>query len=202
MRSSCASSPPLVLDRVQKEKIFSLRFLQQYKYFEEITELHHLFLQMAARQKRLHVLVQDLARDLRMRSDSTVAASSSRYMRDQFPFLGVRSPIRRQVQKAVFAKHALKDDQELAAVLKQLWKMKEREFQYAAIDLADKHQHLYTQGRTPPYTLSSALAHNSQAQSSLCLHRHVRHVRVHGEEQVLVGRTSYPLACLCTQLCG
>jgi 3-methyladenine DNA glycosylase AlkD len=154
---------------------------------------------MAARQKRLHVLVQDLARDLRMRSDSTVAASSSRYMRDQFPFLGVRSPIRRQVQKAVFAKHALKDDQELAAVLKQLWKMKEREFQYAAIDLADKHQHLYTQGRThaTPCPLPLHLT-----QSSLCVCTDMFttfEYMVRNKSWWDVRRT---LACLCTQLCG
>ncbi len=101
---------------------------------------------MAARQKRLHVLVKDLSRDFRLQADAKVAAGYSAYMRNQFPFLGLRSPVRRQLQKGVFAKHGLEDGQELTTVLKQLWKMEEREYQMAAIDLAVKYQKLWTQG--------------------------------------------------------
>jgi 3-methyladenine DNA glycosylase AlkD len=101
---------------------------------------------MAARQKRLHVLVKDLSRDFRLQADAKVAAGYSAYMRNQFPFLGLRAPVRRQVQKGVFAKHGLEDGQELTTVLKQLWKMEEREYQMAAIDLAVKYKKLWTQG--------------------------------------------------------
>ena len=101
---------------------------------------------MAARQKGLHVLVKDLSRDFRLQADAKVAAGYSAYMRNQFPFLGLRAPVRRQLQKGVFAKHGLEDGQELTTVLKQLWKLEEREYQMAAIDLAVKYQKLWTQG--------------------------------------------------------
>ena len=101
---------------------------------------------MAARQKRLHVLVKDLSRDFRLQAGAQVAAGYSAYMRNQFPFLGLRSPVRRQLLTGVFAKHGLEDGQALTTVLKQLWKMEEREYQMAAIDLAVKYQKLWTQG--------------------------------------------------------
>lgn len=62
------------------------------------------------------------------------AVTMSAYMRDQFPFLGIPSPIRKKLLKTVFLETgSLKkpiDDN----LLLELWAMPEREYQYAACD--------------------------------------------------------------------
>ena len=56
------------------------------------------------------------------------------YMRHLFPFLGISSPARRSLQAKSLAplKRWKPSEDELGALLKQLWNREERDFQYAA----------------------------------------------------------------------
>ena len=54
------------------------------------------------------------------------------YMRDQFPFLGIRSPERRRIAKPLLRE--LTDEDELAAFATAAWELPEREYQYVAAD--------------------------------------------------------------------
>jgi 3-methyladenine DNA glycosylase AlkD len=63
------------------------------------------------------------------------AAAMERYMRGQFPFLGISSPSRRQLQREALEGLPQPDEAELREIAVRLWALSEREFQYAAIDL-------------------------------------------------------------------
>lgn len=72
-------------------------------------------------------------------ADRTRASGAAAYMRGQFPFLGLRTPVRRRL-----AKHALRDllpptQGQLAAVARSLWREPEREFQHTGADYLRAH---------------------------------------------------------------
>jgi 3-methyladenine DNA glycosylase AlkD len=61
-----------------------------------------------------------------------------KYMRDRFPFLGIKSPERRALQRAAaIAKPPASGA--LLALAQRLWSLEEREYQYAACDLLSRH---------------------------------------------------------------
>lgn len=62
------------------------------------------------------------------------------YMRNQFDFLGLDSSLRRRLARP-FSK-ALPPD-ELQAAIARLWELPEREFQYCAMELAEKSRKLW-----------------------------------------------------------
>ncbi|QWU13567.1 3-methyladenine DNA glycosylase AlkD [Paenibacillus sophorae] len=72
-----------------------------------------------------------LARELEELRDPDAAAAMSAYQRNQFPFLGVRTPLRRQVLKSFLAAHQPKKEW-----IPLLWEMPEREYQYCGVDIA------------------------------------------------------------------
>ncbi len=67
-------------------------------------------------------------------ADPAAAAPMAKYMRDQFPFLGIGTRPRRALQRTVFAGRR-PDHDELLATATALWERPEREYQYAACDL-------------------------------------------------------------------
>lgn len=65
------------------------------------------------------------------------AAAMSAYLRDQFPFLGIPTPARRAALKPLLKVDF--DQNRLLTVADQLWRLPEREYCYAAIDLLARH---------------------------------------------------------------
>ena len=83
--------------------------------------------QLAAQIQQTLAALADPARAVAMRA----------YLREQFPFLGIPTPARRAALKPL-----LKVDFEqkrLLTVADQLWRLPEREYRYAAIDLLARH---------------------------------------------------------------
>ncbi|HRQ37806.1 MAG TPA: DNA alkylation repair protein [Chloroflexota bacterium] len=66
------------------------------------------------------------------------AAPMSRYMRDQFPFLGIKTPARRALLKEFIAANGLPHPGDLEAILHELWALPEREYQYSALTFLDR----------------------------------------------------------------
>lgn len=66
------------------------------------------------------------------------SAAMARYMRDQFPFLGIASPMRKALSRDFFKTHGYPPYHSVIAVVEQLWQMPEREYQYTALDMLDK----------------------------------------------------------------
>jgi 3-methyladenine DNA glycosylase AlkD len=63
------------------------------------------------------------------------AGPMKKYMRDQFEYLGIKTPESIALQKEFYAKNGLPDTDELDPILRDLWALPQREFQYVAVGL-------------------------------------------------------------------
>lgn len=80
----------------------------------------------------------ELEKLLRDHSDKENAAAMAAYMRDQFSFLGIKSPERVALTKQFLKERGTPAGEELDAVVRALWRLPEREFQYTAMLLLEK----------------------------------------------------------------
>ena len=71
--------------------------------------------------------------------DRKRAIGAQAYMKDIAPFIGVATPERRAAVKKIAKSMRVPTSDELGATARKLWKLEEREFQYAANDLIDIH---------------------------------------------------------------
>lgn len=82
-------------------------------------------------------LVNKLAQEFRKNADHKKSQPMKKYMRDQFEFFGLSSPMRRSVGKELL-QQKLNSEKTREFVL-LLWAKPEREFQYFAVDYLEKH---------------------------------------------------------------
>ena len=81
----------------------------------------------------------------REHADEENAGPMRAYMREQFPFLGIRSPLRRQLIRQFLADYKLPGGEELLVEVDAVFNLPEREFQYAAMAMLEKQvKHLKT----------------------------------------------------------
>lgn len=60
------------------------------------------------------------------------------YMRNQFEFIGIRSPERKLLQREIYNQYGRPQKDDALFITEELWKLKEREFQYFAMDILDR----------------------------------------------------------------
>ncbi|MCZ4409808.1 DNA alkylation repair protein [Cryomorphaceae bacterium 1068] len=82
--------------------------------------------------------IQRLEEAFSSASNREIARGQAAYMRDQFLFLGLKSNARKEILKPFLRKDKPHKD-DLAQVVKALWRKPEREYQYAAQELAAKY---------------------------------------------------------------
>jgi 3-methyladenine DNA glycosylase AlkD len=85
----------------------------------------------------MHASTASLQRLLQTNADPKLAGPMARYMRNQFPYLGIRTPERRILFRQ-FASSDLPSVCDTDRVVRELWLLPEREYQYAAIELVEK----------------------------------------------------------------
>jgi 3-methyladenine DNA glycosylase AlkD len=85
------------------------------------------------------VLVDRLARAFDQARDPVRAVGAAAYMRDQFPFLGLTSAVRRAQARAALASLPPPAESELRDVALACWARDEREFQQFACDYLTRH---------------------------------------------------------------
>lgn len=68
------------------------------------------------------------------------AGPMKKYMRDQFDYLGIKSPQFKELMKEFLAANGLPPVKELDVVLRDLWALPQREFQYAATSLLGRSE--------------------------------------------------------------
>jgi len=73
-------------------------------------------------------------------ADPVQAAPMKKYMRDQFEYLGIKTPENTALQKAFYKAHGLPGLSELDEILRDLWSLPEREFQYVGMGLLGKFE--------------------------------------------------------------
>jgi 3-methyladenine DNA glycosylase AlkD len=74
----------------------------------------------------------------RLHANPVHAEPMKAYMRDQFQFLGIRSPERVALTKQFFKEQGVPAGEEAEEVVMKLWELPEREFQYVAMALLEK----------------------------------------------------------------
>jgi len=72
------------------------------------------------------------------KSSPDQAIPMAKYMKNNFPFLGLKRPVRNELQKDYLKKENLPELDELKEIIKYLWELPEREYQYFALDLLYK----------------------------------------------------------------
>jgi 3-methyladenine DNA glycosylase AlkD len=71
-------------------------------------------------------------------ADPAQAAPMKKYMRDQFDYLGIKTPMNSALQKQFFKDFGLPSLSDLEPVLRDLWSLPQREFQYVALGLLSR----------------------------------------------------------------
>ncbi len=87
--------------------------------------------------------INTLEKEFFQNANSKVSAGQKAYMRDQFEFYGIKTPIRRQIQKPFLIKKYLPHKENLENIVKTLWSKPEREYQYFAQELALKYKNQF-----------------------------------------------------------
>lgn len=67
------------------------------------------------------------------------ATPMKRYMLDKFDFLGIQAKQRQELQRAFMKKDTLPNPEEIPVIIKELWALPEREYQYFAMELLEKY---------------------------------------------------------------
>ena len=72
-------------------------------------------------------------------ADPVRAVAMAAYMRDQFPFLGIASPARRDLSRRVLAGRPAPDEAALLAEARACWALPQREYRYFACERLRRH---------------------------------------------------------------
>ena len=83
----------------------------------------------------MHPYVASLKTLFEQNADPVQAAPMKKYMRDQFEYLGIKTPKNVALEKEFFEEHGFPPLSELELVLHDLWSLPQREFQYVAVGL-------------------------------------------------------------------
>lgn len=79
-----------------------------------------------------------LLESFQMNRNEEAAVHMAAYMRNQFAFLGIKTPLRNALLKEQFLKHHLPETKSLKEEIWKLYLLPEREYQYAAVALLEK----------------------------------------------------------------
>jgi 3-methyladenine DNA glycosylase AlkD len=79
-------------------------------------------------------------------ADPVKAGPMRSYMRDQFPFLGIRGTEQRLLTREVLAGLPKPDEDDLRAVALACWALPQREYQYFACDVLRRHARIGSPG--------------------------------------------------------
>lgn len=87
--------------------------------------------------------LSSLTKLLEQHQDKEKAKIMSVYMRNNFPFLGIQSPLRKKIEKERFKELVIEKRDHLERLTNLLRNMKEREYHYIAISLLEKYKKIW-----------------------------------------------------------
>ncbi|MBT8305462.1 MAG: DNA alkylation repair protein [Maribacter sp.] len=87
--------------------------------------------------------IESLTLEFERNSNTLIAAGQKAYMRNQFDFFGIKSPLRREIQKPFLVRSYLPPKNELEQIVKTLWSKPQREYQLYAQELVFKYTKLF-----------------------------------------------------------
>lgn len=80
-------------------------------------------------------MIQKIQSSFQKSKNPEIASGMSAYMKDQFPFLGIKAPKRKELFRHVAPELRKCEQDDLVELCLQLWDLEEREFQYTALDI-------------------------------------------------------------------
>lgn len=86
----------------------------------------------------MHPYISDLITVVEPHADPINAVPMKAYMRNQFEYLGIKSGRLSELRKAFIEQHGLPKLTDLDQILRELWDLPQREYQYLALGLLDK----------------------------------------------------------------
>jgi 3-methyladenine DNA glycosylase AlkD len=81
----------------------------------------------------MDIYVQSLQAHFSAQADPVTALPMKKYMRNQFDFLGIKTPEMTRLHRQFVTQHGWPDISQLASSVKTLWQLPEREYQYLAL---------------------------------------------------------------------
>jgi 3-methyladenine DNA glycosylase AlkD len=75
---------------------------------------------------------------LEQNADPAQAAPMKKYMRDQFEYLGIKSPQLKALFRQLSNERGLPPEEELDEIMRELWELPQREYQYLAMGLMER----------------------------------------------------------------
>ena len=88
----------------------------------------------------MHSYVASFKTLFEQNADPVQATSMKKYMRDQFDYFGIKTPKNAALQKAFYKEYGLPELSELDTILRELWSLPQREYQYTAMGLLGKFE--------------------------------------------------------------
>ena len=83
--------------------------------------------------------INRLKTEFEQNANPEIALKQKAYMKNQFEFYGIKTPVRRKIQKHFFAKKYLPPKIKLETIIKTLWEKPEREYQYFSQELTFRY---------------------------------------------------------------
>ncbi|GAB3650803.1 DNA alkylation repair protein [Echinicola sediminis] len=87
----------------------------------------------------MEAYIRTLEDEFRSHANNVIARGQKAYMKDKFEFYGIKTPIRRKIQKPFLEKAALPAKTEIPEIVEILWHKPEREYHYFAQELVFKY---------------------------------------------------------------
>jgi 3-methyladenine DNA glycosylase AlkD len=84
------------------------------------------------------IFIQELLIVFLAAGNKNEADAMSKYMRKRFSFFGIKSELRKSLQKDFLAKYPLPQSDDLKALIEKLWALPQRELHYFAIEILEK----------------------------------------------------------------
>jgi 3-methyladenine DNA glycosylase AlkD len=86
----------------------------------------------------MHNYLKQLTKIYRENANPGTAEPMAKYMKNLFPYLGMKTPTRKELFKNFTKEYGLPDLSDLKQITLELWDLPEREFQYTAIGILRK----------------------------------------------------------------
>ena len=90
-------------------------------------------------KKESKIFIDALDKEFCSNANADIAIQQEAYMKNQFEFFGIKTPLRRKIQQPFLINKYLPPKDELEEIVKFLWKKPQREFHYFAQEFAFRY---------------------------------------------------------------
>jgi 3-methyladenine DNA glycosylase AlkD len=93
----------------------------------------------------MHPYIKPIQQLFEQHANASDAVGMKAYMLHQFEFYGIKTPIRRKLDKDFAKAHPIVQQTELSAIVTELFKLPQREYHYCAIELLGHHHNIWNE---------------------------------------------------------